>query len=206
MNLFEVAIEGTASLLMHRFGEHAEGDARKATRRTHIAEESPRAIAERAAYRETGGSLYVPGAAISRLLREAGSGHKQRGSRRSLKYVVPAAVRTVEDAVPLFDMDRATRIRDFEVDARPVTIPSTKGRIMRFRPRIDQWTARFHLRVNESLLAAATIRQLLIEGGEQLGIGDYRPERGGPFGTFALVEWKEARPRQRTELSAYEAA
>ncbi|MGH7297563.1 MAG: hypothetical protein ACRELB_21680, partial [Polyangiaceae bacterium] len=70
-------------------------------------------------------------------------------------------------------------------------IPATKGRIMRFRPRLDAWTAQVNIRINEDVLEPAIVRQLLDEGGQQLGVGDYRPERGGPFGTFALVSWAE---------------
>lgn len=36
------------------------------------------------------------------------------------------------------------------------------------------------------------MRQLIVEGAEQIGLGDYRPEKGGPFGTSCLVEWKVA--------------
>jgi hypothetical protein len=202
MRLVDVWIEGTASLLQHRFAEAAEAESRKGTRRVHLVEESPRIVAERAAYREPTGELYVPGAALARLLREAGGSHKQRGSRKSLRYVVPAGVLVVEDAVPLFAIDRTKRIAEFEVDARPVTIPATKGRIMRFRPRIDAWAAHFHLRVNEDVLSPPTVRQLLVEGGQQLGLGDYRPERGGPFGTFAVVAWCEAEQRRESEAEA----
>ncbi|MGH7295833.1 MAG: hypothetical protein ACRELB_12900, partial [Polyangiaceae bacterium] len=122
MKVVEVWIEGTHALLQHRFSEQAEAAVGKATRRVQIAHECPRDVAERAAYREPDGSLYLPGAAISRLLREAGGGHKQRGSRRTLKYIVPAAVIVVDEAVPLFAPDRTTRLTTFEVDARPVTI------------------------------------------------------------------------------------
>lgn len=192
MKLIEIWIEGTSSLLQQRFSESAEVDAQKATRRVQLMSETPREAAERVAYRNDDGSLYHPGAAIARLLAEAGRAHKQRGSRRSVKYIVPAAVLVLDDAVPLFELDREGRLSDFEVDARPVTIPATKGRIMRFRPRLDEWTARIRLRINEDVLPADVIRQLLVEGGMQIGIGDYRPERGGPFGTFAVVSWEES--------------
>jgi hypothetical protein len=194
MKLVDVWIEGTNALLQHRFTEGALDSTRKAFRRVQIVEETPRSIAERACYRDHDGQLYFPGAAIARLLREAGSAHKQRGSRRSLKYIVPAGISVVDDAISLFKKDRSTRITDFEVDARPVTIPATKGRVMRYRPRLDEWTARFHLRINEDVLSPTITRQLLSEGGQQLGIGDYRPERGGPFGTFAVVSWTEVEP------------
>lgn len=175
-------------MLQHRFTESAE--ANPSTRKVLVSNGTPREQAEKAVYRNDGG-FYFPGAAISRLLREAGGNHKLRGSRKSAKYVVPACVVVMADGIDLLNGDGKSRINDFEVDSRPVTIPSTKGKIMRHRPRFDQWSAKFTLRINETILPIDFIHQLLIEGGEQIGIGDFRPEKGGPFGTFQVVNWKE---------------
>jgi hypothetical protein len=125
------------------------------------------------------------------MLREAGSNHKLKGSRKSTKFVVPAAVLVTEEAIPVLNGDGKTPIADFEVDSRPVTIPATKGRVMRHRPRFDAWSMRFMVRVNDSLLPTDFVHKLLVEGGQQVGIGDYRPARGGPFGTFIVTLWEE---------------
>jgi hypothetical protein len=205
LRLFEAWIHGTAPMLQHRFSEDAEASSGKSTRRVQLANESPRDQAEKACYREVNGEnadgpegpLYFPGAAVARVMREAGSAHKQKGSRKSIKYIVPAAAIVVEAAMPLFKgppngkRKEPERITDFEVDSRPVVIPSTKGRIMRHRPRLDEWAARFTLRINEDVLDVDTIKMLLDEGGMQQGLGDFRPSCGGPFGTFSVVSWKE---------------
>lgn len=191
MKTFDVQITGTTPLLQHRFTEASEQD--KVTRKVLVASNTPRAEADKVAYRDPQGRFYFPGAAIARLIREAGGNHKLKGTRRSAKYVVPAAVLVREDAITLLNGDGKTPVADFEVDSRPVTIPATKGRIMRHRPRFDCWSARFTIRVNEELLPPDFIHQLLVEGGQQIGVGDFRPERGGPFGTFNIVGWKEAK-------------
>jgi len=134
--------------------------------------------------------IAVPGAAFARLLREAGGSHKAKGSRKSIKYIVPAAVLVLDDVCALYLLDRKTPITDFEVDSRPVTIPATKGRIMRHRPRFNEWACRVSLRINDEILDEAMVRRLLVEGLQQIGIGDYRPEKGGPFGTADLVSWE----------------
>lgn len=190
MKLVNVKIQGSTALLQHRFNESSEipGD----TRAVLINRGTPREEAEKAVYRDKKTKeFYFPGASIGRLLREAGSGHKLKGSRKSAKYIVPSAVVVMNDTVTLLNGDGKTKVKDFEVDSRPVVIPSTKGRIMRHRPRFDQWSASFTLRINETILPVDFIHRLLDEGGLQLGIGDFRPERGGPFGTFQTVEWKE---------------
>lgn len=188
MRTFDVEISGITSLLQHRFSETAEVDGAAPTRTVNLASMTPRDAAETVAYRKEDGTLYHPGAAISRLLREAGSSHKQKGSRKSLKYIVPAAVIVGEDALPL---SNGKPLTDFEVDSRPVTIPATKGRIMRHRPRVDEWTIKFRLEIDEAVLPPDIIHQLLIEGGQRIGIGDYRPEKGGPFGRFLVQCWDE---------------
>ena len=188
----QVRIQGVTSLLQHRFSEEEQAASGASTRRVQLASDLPREAAEKGAYRGSDGNLWHPGAAIARLLRDAGSAHKQKGSRKSIKYVVPAAVIVLDDEMPLYGVDDKAdeRINDFEVDSRPVVIPATKGRIMRHRPRHDTWSIKFNLRLNEAVLPEEVIHELLVEGGQQIGIGDYRPEKGGPFGVFRLTSWE----------------
>lgn len=186
MLTFVVCIEGVSALLQHRFSDAEETET--TTRRVHVKKQDPREAAEKAAYRNDNGELYIPGTAIARMLREAGAAHKQRGSRKSLKYVVPAAVLVVEEQIILRDAE-GNPLTKFEVDSRPVVIPSTKGRIMRHRPRLNSWHAEFSLEIKEDLMDPQLIHQLLAEGGLQLGLLDFRPEKGGSFGRFALVNW-----------------
>jgi hypothetical protein len=195
--------EGFSSLLMNRATEEGLGGG-KAIRANTIGEvEDPRTVAGKAIYRLPGSQqLAVPGGAFSRLVREAGASHKAKGSRKSLKYIVPAAVLVLDDLCGLFLRDRKTPVVDFEVDSRPVTIPPTKGRVMRHRARANEWAVRVRVRINEQIMAEATVRQLFAEGGQQIGIGDFRPEKGGPFGVWDLVAWdvvsdaKEKTPAQ----------
>jgi len=184
--------QGVTPLLLHRFAE--ENEIEKATRKIHIQTVDPRDAAEKAAYRNEDGYLYFPGAAIARLLREAGSAHKQRGSRKSLKYVIPAAVLVTEDMVILRDAE-GTPLTEFEVDSRPVVIPSTKGRVMRHRPRLNAWNFEVAIEIDDEMIDADTVHQLFQEGGRNLGIGDYRPEKGGPFGRFQVTSWAVLQPK-----------
>lgn len=191
---YRATIEGVSDLLQHRFTDKDEGDldedmrpvvdpTRKLTRREK---------AEQAAYRLKNRQLYFPGAAIVRMCAEAGASHKQKGNRKSIKYVVPAAMICLDDSIPLHRED-GSPIVDFEVDSRSVVIPATKGRVMRHRPRIEgKWRATFNVRIYEDVLGEATIRQLLVEGGQRVGIGDYRPQKMGPFGRFDVVYWEDA--------------
>lgn len=190
----EAVIVGISPLLMHRFGEAAEeSTGAGATGVRPIAtskgdDDTPRSRAEQGAYRMPDGTLYFPGAAIARLLREAGGNHKQSKSRKTLKWLVPSAIIVMDDVLHLIGPDGGA-LTEYEVDARPIVIPATKGRVMRYRPRLEQWSTRVSMQITTDLIDLKTAHLLLEEGGRQLGIGDFRPERGGPFGRFEVTHW-----------------
>lgn len=189
MKRIQVEIVGVTPLLIHRFGEQAEQA--KATRRQIVQDSDPRTEATKAAYIAKDGSYFFSAYSIAAAMGNAGSSHKQRGSRKSLRFVVPSAVSTIPtDGITILK-NGSGPAKSFEVDSRPVTIPATKGRVMRHRPRFDEWGAKFELVVNDDLLAVETAHQLLTEAGQSIGIGDFRPEKRGPFGTFRVVKFQE---------------
>ena len=60
---------------------------------------------------------------------------------------------------------------------------------MRHRPQLGKWLAEFAPEIDDDTLEPSLFHQLLVEGGSKLGLLDYRPEKGGPFGKFAVVSW-----------------
>lgn len=186
MKAINIEIRGTSPLLIHRFGDHAEQA--KATRRMQVDSADPRAEATKNAYIAKDGTFYFSAFAIPNAMGSAGSNHKMRGSRKTLRFVVPSAVRMSSDTVTI--LNGAGPAQDFEVDGRPVTIPATKGRIMRYRPRFDCWGAQFTLQINDAMISLEDAHRLLTEAGESIGIGDFRPEKRGPFGTFRVTKFE----------------
>lgn len=186
MKTIEVEIRGTSPLLIHRFAETAEQA--KATRRVQVDTVDPFEEAKKNAYIAQDGTYYFSAFAIPNAMAAAGSNHKMRGSRKTLRFIVPSAVRMQTDTVTV--LNGAGPAQRFEVDARPVTIPATKGRIMRYRPRFDCWGARFSFLLNDMMLSVEDAHRLLSEAGEFVGIGDFRPEKRGPFGTFQVTHFE----------------
>ena len=78
----------------------------------------------------------------------------------------------------------------FEVDSRSVVIPSTGGRIMKHRARLDKWGLTFILQYDPEMFSEDIVRKLVDDAGRRVGLGDYRPDRKGPFGKFCVVKWK----------------
>ena len=187
MKRVQVEIRGITPLLIHRFNEDSERS--RKTRRVEVNDRDPREEATKNAYIAKDGTFYFNAFAITGSMGNAGSSHKSTGSRKSLRFVVPSAVRMLTDAVTI--LNGAGPAKDFEVDSRPVTIPATKGRIMRHRPRFDQWGAKFEISVDDELLSLDMAHRLLNEAGQSIGIGDFRPEKRGPFGTFRVVKFEE---------------
>lgn len=188
MKTIAVQIEGLTPLLIHRFTEQSEQA--KKTRRVEVVTRDPREEATRHAYVAKDGTFYFSAFSIPSCMGAAGANHKATGTRKTLRFVVPSAVRTTSDTITITNGDGGPA-KSFEVDSRPVTIPATKGRIMRHRPRFDTWGARFELTINDDLLDPATAHVLLQEAGLSIGIGDFRPEKRGPFGTFRVTSWQE---------------
>ena len=192
--LIEVAIAGDTPLMQYKFTDRAKAAMAATSRRTSTEEtRTTRQIAEEFVYTDAQGLVVFPGAAITTMMRQAGSNHKIPKSRKSVKGIVPAAVRMTEDSIEIYRVSGAAwarmTLQDFEVDSRPVVVPATKGRVMAHRPIFERWGAKFVLRINTSLISEALVQKLLEEGGEQLGIGAFRPERGGTFGTFRVVSY-----------------
>ena len=188
MKSVQVEIRGITPLLIHKFG--AEAESSKKTRRIEVQNKDPREEARKVAYIADDGTFYFSAFSIPNAMGNAGSSHKATGTRKSLRYVVPSAVRMDSDTVTI--MNGTGPAEDFEVDARPVTIPATKGRIMRYRPRFNQWGAKFIVHIDDELLSCDMAHQLLNEAGQSIGIGDFRPEKRGPFGRFRVTQWSEA--------------
>jgi hypothetical protein len=188
----QVAVEvtGVTPLLMHRFPVEDFLN-EKPTRKMKPAKIIPREQAEKNAYRAADGSLFLPGPAFMRSLRECGSGHKSRNSRKSLKFIMPAAVRLMDVAVKLIDPTTKKALKDFEVQIDRIVNTSTRGAGICCRPRLDVWAARFDLTIFTDMLESEQVHLVLNEAGERYGVGAFRLEKGGSYGSFRVTSWAE---------------
>ncbi len=170
---------------MSRFTEIAEVAIGSGTRPTFSGSRgTPREQAKPKAYADAEGNLFVPGPNIYAAIIAAGSFHKAGKSKiTTMKTsLIPAGVLLEELVCPL-------NTKEWEVDSRSVVIPSTGGRIMCHRPRIDDWKTSFTLEVDETMFAPDLVRTIIDDAGKKIGLGDYRPSRKGPFGRFVVTEW-----------------
>ena len=169
----EVVVRGISPLLMHRFPLVPIEGIEKLT----AAQQ-----AEIAAYRDEKGGLFVPAVNVQRALVSAAAFSKGKG-RASLQKQAAACLLVSPEHLSL-GTDRYT------IDSRAVVIAATKGRIVRHRPRLDEWQLTFILQWDGVLLKETEVRRIVDDAGQRVGLLDFRPERKGPFGRFMVTTWR----------------
>lgn len=184
MKTIEVTIEGISALIINRFQENNEvaPSMKKANKKDYGA---PREQAEQTAYQDPDGRLWVPSSWITGAIKTVASDYKLPGTRKSVKSVSGGAVFPLEEKIYF---NEKYKVKNIEIDSRPVVIQ--KSRIMRHRAKLEKWSLTFNLEIDNSILDPENVHQILGDAGRRAGLGDYRPQKGGPFGRFQLTKWK----------------
>lgn len=184
MKTFEVKIEGISPLLINRFKEQAEvpQKMKKSGKKDYG---TPREQAESSAYVDPNGKMWIPSTWPKGCLSTVASDYKLPGSRKSVKSVIGGAVIPVDEKIYF---DEEFQLKDIEVDSRPCVVQ--RARIMRHRARLEKWSLTFCIQIEDSILEPSNVHEMLSDSGRRAGIGDFRPARGGPFGRFAVTQWK----------------
>ncbi len=183
-----VEIEGISPLILNAFTDAAAGKATQGGGSAIVTSEnlSPREIAQQVLYVGADEkTLIFPGPNLFSGLVEAGKFHKVGRSKvtTARTSLIPAGIMVEEMELPLTPSK-------WEVDIRPVRIPVTGGRILRYRPRFDVWGFKFNLVVDKKMFTNKFVRELVDDLGSKLGVGDFRPGCKGPYGRFKVVTWR----------------
>lgn len=128
---------------------------------------------EAGAYWLDGIGLYIPAENIEATLRNGAKANKK--GKDVEKYV------SVTDLYVPFDygenLSKAELIKRYEYrDTRPMVVG--RARIMRTRPRFDQWKITFSLSYNETKIDLDTIMDAMENAGQYIGLCDSRPKYG----------------------------
>lgn len=181
MKHLQVKITGISPLLMHsdRFANPLD-PATKAHKELTGKRKKTDADHEAIAKSEWMGSLYhdpavgpyIPGQNLDATLQEAAKLQK-------LGKKFKQAVMVIEDQVPLI----YTGPRDPEalfaagfLDVRGVKVAMAK--LMRCRPKFNQWAAQFTVAFNEDVLNTEEVFKAINDAGSLIGVCDYRPRFG----------------------------
>jgi hypothetical protein len=162
-----VSIVGTRPLLMHRMADSG-------TTRKRGAKVDPQQEAEAGLYKnETG--IFIPAFNVLSCLKASARDFKVPGKGRTTfsKYIVGGVLIT-PDEIPLISES------GWVVDLRNVVVG--KSRIVRARPRFDDWRLDFEIEIVDEIITPEALREILEAAGQYVGLCDFRPI----FGRFRV--------------------
>ena len=178
MKTVKMKIEGISPLLMHRFPVGVEDAKIKAKTRKQTEDD-----VESYLYTNKNGNLVQPSTHLIGSLKKAGARFQIPGQGK-LTYknlMCSGGVFIDPDMIP-------HEIQEWEIDRRPVVIGS--ARIVRSRPILKKWALSFTVEYDEDEVPKQALKEIFEYAGRRVGIGDFRPEKGGPFGRFMITEFK----------------
>ncbi len=175
-----VRIKGLTPLLMNRLSpEKLQRQSRVKTQTYDLEEE-----ARDSAYIDVidgKRQLYIPAEAVYGMIVTAAKAYK--AGRTSLSNVLAGCIRIEPEKIPL-GTDK------YEIDIRAVRVQ--RARVLRARAKVPSWEAEFTIVYDKAMLGGVIgdLRKVLEDGGRRVGLLDFRPQRRGWFGTFAVEEFK----------------
>jgi len=182
LKVVEVTIEGRTPLLQHRFSEEAKAEAKSGVVRRRVRKFPPEQEAEKAAYKDERGVLYVPQEQIRKAIINASKDFKV-GRRSATTFV---------RGITIYPERISLGTKKYEIDGRPVVVDNR--RVMRYRPKIFPWKLTFKIEYDdEDIPDPKLLKDCLEVAGRRFGIGDFRPERNGQFGKFHVVSFKKVK-------------
>jgi hypothetical protein len=186
--LIHCQIEGVSPLLMHKFSDEAQESATSGSRTSSAAGNRGTPLEQAAAvlYTDEGGNIIMPAVNITSTIVEAGKFFKiGRNKITTQKSSLLSSCVFLTESYYKLEHDEP-----WTVDSRPVRIPSTGGRIVRHRPRFDDWKISFDIDLDETELNVKLLREIVDASGKKVGLCDFRPSTKGPFGRFCVTSWE----------------
>jgi len=140
------------------------------------------------------GSVYIPARAIHEALMDGAAYSKQKiqGQGNATWTQKFKSAITVMDDIDL-NINAAT-VGYVDIWAHANGKRGSETRVMRRIPKIDEWEARFSVHILDPIITEAIFTEMMEIAGLYIGIGQYRPQRGGNAGRFVLgspIDWHE---------------
>ena len=180
MKKYKVEITGITPLLMNKpleYGFDEQWVEKKAS-------EDWEKEALKKLYVNAKGVIYQPSTHIEMSLIDAGKKIKVKGQGKATYSKLFGSMVSIEE----FEIPH--KKQDYEIFKCLVVIPSTKGRVMRYRPKFNEWVLEFHV-IFEEEIPKEVIKEALEIAGKYVGIGDWRPSKKGKFGKFQVTKFQE---------------
>ena len=180
----EVPIIGTTPLIMHRFSEKAKRQMLDAAqgKKTPKQPKDPEAEYEAAFYRLEDGTPGFPVGAF----KDATIGGARFYGRNQVtmtglrQYLLGWPGEMGDDGRPLARIEGEAEMRE------DVVRVGRGGTDLRYRPQFREWATTLTVVYASSALTRNSVLSLIDAGGMGVGVGEWRPERSGEFGTYRI--------------------
>jgi len=183
-----VPIVGTSPLVMHRFSEKAKRQMLDAMqgRRTPKQPKDPEAEYQAAAYRMDDGTYGFPSIAF-----KAATVSAARFFDKSVTMVSLRQTLFFGGELSKVEGQLMVPITGEPVMREDVVRVGNGGTDLRYRPQFTDWTTVLPVTYVKSMLTRESVLSLIEAGGLGVGVGEWRPEKKGDFGTFAIDTTRE---------------
>ena len=182
MERFKVTIKGVSPLLMHSCRdanplEPMAKEIKKLTSKRNKTDEDLLKIMELEyrinAYYDENLGFYINGEMVEAAIINGAKANKN-GKKTKI------AITVEEEKIQLIhkgsnDIDELYQNEEFK-DVRFVVV--NRSKIMRCRPRFNQWGLEFHVSLNNEVMDSDDLIKAIDVAGKEHGIGDYRPRYG----------------------------
>lgn len=135
-------------------------------------------------YKDADGRFVHPAESFIKSMVKAVTGKKF--GKKSAPALLKGAVFLAEPWCVIEDA-KGQEANQYTIDRRSVVIKKI-NRVLRCRPCWSNWRMSLALEMDAALMDRSQLVVALGLAGRVIGIGDYRPEKGGGFGRFRLEE------------------
>jgi hypothetical protein len=177
-----VPIIGTTPLLMHRFSEKAKRQMLDAMqgRKTPKEVKDPTAEYEAAFYRLADGTPGFPVLAFKDATVGGARFYGKQITMTALKQYLFFRGEVGDDGRALARIDGEPQMRE------DVVRVGRGGSDLRYRPEFREWRSVLVVTYVTSALTRGSVLSLIDAGGMGVGVGEWRPEKNGDFGTYRI--------------------
>jgi len=131
-----------------------------------------------------GSQLYIPTEAfLASMIRPGGGAKYRKIGKHSASGIISGAVFIIEPMCRLVKPENNEPIYNYTINLKRVVVNKKSG-IIRARPEVWPWACDLALDIDTDLIDVNIITEVLNFAGRIAGVGDYRPQRGGPHGKY----------------------
>lgn len=180
----QVPIVGTSPLVVHRFSEKAKRQMldNMQGRKSPKEAKDPEAEYEAAFYRLKDGRYGLPSVAFKKATIDAARFYGTGVTMVSLRQSMFFRGEPGDDGTSMVAIEGEPQMRE------DVVRVGRGGTDLRYRPQFSEWRALLVVTYVRAMLTKESVISLIDAGGMGVGVGEWRPERDGDFGTYQIDE------------------